>query len=188
MNQTKIVCIGDSLTEGYGVDKTQCWSHLLAEDLGIDIINAGISGDTTGGMLARFYQMVIRHQPNYVIVMGGTNDLWLNLPGNLIIANMLAMTRYARHHNIEAVIGVPTPFFAPEQSEEEHLFITEAEHSKRIDEYRKILKKFALNDGWQLIDFAKNMTSDLFLDDGLHPNVQGHKVMKENAKLMFNGQ
>lgn len=187
MNKGEIVCIGDSLTEGYGVDKTQCWCDLLAEELGIEIINSGISGDTTGGMLARFHEMVIRHQPGHVIIMGGTNDLWLNLPYNLIIANIMAMTRYARHHGIVPVIGVPTPFFfqSKTQREEDNLFIGEAEHSKRIGEYQKILKNFAQNDGWQCINFGAGFTPDLVLNDGLHPNKQGHILMKENASVMF---
>ncbi len=113
MGNTKIVCIGDSLTAGYGLEPNENWPFLLAKELKIEVINSGISGDTTSGMLARFKAMVIDHKPTHTIIMGGTNDLSLNLTDEQILSNILAMTRYARHHNIETIIGIPTPFFPP---------------------------------------------------------------------------
>jgi acyl-CoA thioesterase I len=55
----KIVCIGDSLTEGLGVDKQKSWPIILGELGKMVVINKGISGDTTSGMVSRFYQDVI---------------------------------------------------------------------------------------------------------------------------------
>jgi len=183
MNQKKIVCIGDSLTAGYGV-KTNCrWSNLLGNTLPIELINAGISGDTTAGMLARFYEMAIKHKPNYIIITGGTNDIWLNLTDNTIIGNILAMTRYAKHHNIIPIIGIPTPFFNQGHFTDESLFIDTPCLSKRIHSFQKTLKQFAIDDQQNCIDFALEMTPELFLKDGLHPNEKGHTVMTENAKL-----
>ncbi|MCG8484577.1 MAG: GDSL-type esterase/lipase family protein [Clostridia bacterium] len=71
----KIVCIGDSLTSGYGVKKSEAWTSIVEEKYGIEMINKGISGDTTTGMLARFYKDVVEHKPMYVMLMGGINDL-----------------------------------------------------------------------------------------------------------------
>ncbi|MHA1719447.1 MAG: GDSL-type esterase/lipase family protein, partial [Promethearchaeota archaeon] len=89
MNQTKLVCLGDSLTEGYDIDLNQRWSDLLKENFNFEIINSGISGDTTSGMLARFHQMVVIHKPSHVIIMGGTNDLSMNLGDEAILCNIL---------------------------------------------------------------------------------------------------
>lgn len=99
MDKGKVVCIGDSLTEGYGIQEHERWSNLVADQSEIEIINSGISGDTSAGMLSRFNKMVIKLNPTHVIITGGTNDLLLNIPDNQIIANILAMTRYARHPN-----------------------------------------------------------------------------------------
>lgn len=79
MEDISIACMGDSLTEGYLISEKSCWPSLLDKETGLKIINCGICGDTTGGMLARFYEMVIVPKPNYVIIMGGTNDIWYNL-------------------------------------------------------------------------------------------------------------
>lgn len=49
----KLICIGDSLTFGYGVRPSRRWTRLCAQETGWEIVNEGISGDTTGGMLVR---------------------------------------------------------------------------------------------------------------------------------------
>ena len=49
----KILCIGDSLTYGYGVSRGQRWTTLAAEKSGWTLTNHGVCGDTTGGMLVR---------------------------------------------------------------------------------------------------------------------------------------
>ncbi|MCH2229200.1 MAG: GDSL-type esterase/lipase family protein [Crocinitomicaceae bacterium] len=181
MNREKIVCIGDSLTAGYGIPTKHRWTDLLGNNLSIDIINSGISGDTTAGMLARFYQMAIQHKPNYIIITGGTNDISLNISNNHIISNILAMTRYAKHHDIIPIIGIPTPIFDPENSAIDPLLINGYNFSKRINVFQKTLKQFSKDDNQKIVDFTANMTSNLFLEDGIHPNKLGHKQMAKNA-------
>ena len=68
-----------------------------------------LGGDTSGGLLARFYPDVVRHTPDMVLIMGGTNDLWWDLDINLIQANIFAMTCQAEYHNIVPVVGLPLP-------------------------------------------------------------------------------
>ena len=186
MNRKKIVCIGDSLTAGYGVETYQRWSNLLSSALNIEVINSGISGDTTAGMLARLYESTIKHKPNYMIITGGTNDLAFNLPDNLIIANLLAMTRLAKHHDIIPIIGIPTPFFILGDVTDESPFIDASNLSKHTLSFQKTLRRFCLSDDQHFIDFSLHMHSALFLPDGLHPNEKGHVQMSENARLFFN--
>ena len=97
MGTLKIVCIGDSLTEAYGIPGTFGWTYLLSKQLPVQVINSGISGDTTAGMLARFQFMVIAHKPNFDIIMGGTNDLSLDVPDSLILSNIHSMACLAKH-------------------------------------------------------------------------------------------
>ena len=47
----KIVCLGDSLTYGFMVRRSKIWTKLSEDKTGFEIINEGISGDTSGGML-----------------------------------------------------------------------------------------------------------------------------------------
>lgn len=46
-------CLGDSLTFGLGVRRQDWWTSLAAQKLGVRVVNLGINGDTTAGMLVR---------------------------------------------------------------------------------------------------------------------------------------
>lgn len=181
----KIVCLGDSLTEGYDITKSSRWSDLLMSDLDVKIINSGIGGDTTAGMLARFHNMVVSYSPTHVIIMGGTNDIWMKVPNELTLSNIMAMTRHARHFNIVPIIGIPTSSYCEDEIVSD-IFIDSKILNVRVEEYRNMLIKFSEEDNQMYIDFSKNMTSEVYLGDGLHPNEEGQVIMKENAKVLIN--
>lgn len=185
IKRPKIVCMGDSLTEGYGISQADCWCSLLQKEMSLEMVNSGISGDTTGGMLARFQPMVIDHNPSHVIILGGTNDLWYGHPDAQIIANILAMTRHARHHEISAIIGIPTPFFDEMTPPDTGLFMDTTGYRERIEGFQERLRQFATKDGLPTIDFSIGMEPSLFMADGLHPNEAGHQVMAQQAKAVL---
>ncbi|RLD20687.1 MAG: hypothetical protein DRI69_05745 [Bacteroidetes bacterium] len=183
MEQLKIVCHGDSLTEGYDIDLTVRWTDLLQQQfVDAQIINSGISGDTTAGMLARFKPMVIDHEPTHVIIMGGTNDVAQRIPFDLIISNIHAMTRQARHFGITSIIGLPTPVFVQEDMSYNVELSLMQEFALQMIKYNARLKQFAEADDWTVIDFGKSMHMDAFLNDGVHPNEDGQIVMMHAAK------
>jgi len=187
MNHIKLVCLGDSLTEGYGIPQTARWSDLLLKDLEIEIINQGISGDTTGGMLARFQMDVLSEKPTHLIIMGGTNDLSFGLSPKLILSNYHSMLRQARRAGIQTIIGLPTVVFYDGFIDEENplLFTPLKELSEQIDAFRKQLILYAKDQDLPIIDFSKNMTPKQFLADGVHPNEAGNLTMMKNAKTVL---
>ena len=74
-----VLVIGDSLSAAYGMDMEQGWVHLLSEKLsdqspGATVINASISGDTTGGGAQRLPSLLEQHEPTIVIIELGGND------------------------------------------------------------------------------------------------------------------
>lgn len=77
----KILCLGDSFTEGYLVDKN--YTDYLKEK-GHEIINLGINGDRTSGMLERFKPITCDIQ----ITFGGTNDTFDRVSPDKIFANI----------------------------------------------------------------------------------------------------
>ena len=91
----KLICIGDSLTFGYGVRPSQRWTRLCAQETGWEIVNEGISGDTTGGMLVRLRALLedrdICVQRPLVLLMGGANDIFFSGTDTGARANMVAM-------------------------------------------------------------------------------------------------
>jgi lysophospholipase L1-like esterase len=69
-----VIAFGDSLTAGYGASAGEDYPTRVAAATGIAIINAGVSGDTTEGALARLDTDVLAHDPRIVIIGLGGND------------------------------------------------------------------------------------------------------------------
>ena len=180
LSQIRIACMGDSLTEGYGIDPTQCWPELLASATGIQVYNSGISGVTTAGMLARFKPMVIDLAPTHCIIMGGTNDVSHGLPIEIIISNIRAMTRHARHHGIQSIIGIPTPVLLDE-AVMGAMYPVMRTFAGELASFLDQLRQFAKEDGQPVINFGKGLVPEHFLPDGVHPNEAGHAQMAQNA-------
>ena len=100
----KIVALGDSFTSGYGTAKGKAWPEILAELSGNDVINKGIHGDTTGGMLARLSEDAVREKPRFLLIEGGFNDFLAGAPAGCVQANMMALVHQAYHNQMVPVI------------------------------------------------------------------------------------
>ena len=96
-----ILVVGDSISAGYGIQRDQGWVALLEARLATlqapcRVVNASISGDTTGGGLARLPRALEIHKPYLVIIELGGNDALRGYPIERIGANLDAMVRLAR--------------------------------------------------------------------------------------------
>lgn len=185
-----IVCHGDSLTQGADLEDAYRWPSLLSHALTVRVINSGIGGDTTGGCLARFYPDVMAHKPRIVLLMGGTNDLWWNLEISVIVANLFAMVSQARYHLATPLLGLPLPIDVKA--------VRQQDFAAPLGGYTRFCQKLAdLNDALRqaaieseigVLDFYQlffnadgKLRSELFLEDGLHPNGKGHHHMATYA-------
>ncbi len=74
-NEGPVIAFGDSLTEGVGAPAGQGYVDELEERLGIGVVNAGVSGDTTRDALARLEDDILSEDPSTVIVFLGGNDI-----------------------------------------------------------------------------------------------------------------
>ena len=172
----KLLCLGDSLTEGYDIPKSSRWTHLLRDQLKIEVINAGISGDTTAGMLARCERLLIEHKPSDLLILGGTNDLWFGHKDEMIMSNIHAIRRQARYHNIIPIVGIPTPSMSIND-----LNLVHENYSECIRSFQNALINYCNDDDQDIIDFSLKMKAEHFLDDGIHPNEEGQKIMMQNV-------
>ncbi|MCH7908925.1 MAG: arylesterase [Candidatus Hydrogenedentes bacterium] len=77
---SRIVCLGDSITKGYGATPGNDYPSILSSLLGIPVINAGVNGDTTAGALARLRRDVLDQDPWLVIIELSGNDLVRRIP------------------------------------------------------------------------------------------------------------
>ena len=77
---SRIVCLGDSITKGYGATPGNDYPSILSDLLGVPVINAGVNGDTTAGALARLRRDVLDQDPWLVIIELSGNDLVRRIP------------------------------------------------------------------------------------------------------------
>ena len=96
----RIVLMGNSITEG--------WTNFYPEYFeNKDLINRGISGQTTPQMLIRFKPDVIDLNPDIVVILAGINDIAENTgPSSIkmITDNITSMAKLAKSHNINVII------------------------------------------------------------------------------------
>jgi acyl-CoA thioesterase-1 len=110
-----LVVLGDSLSAAYGLPTERGWVALLEArlaDAGLAhrVVNASISGDTTGGGLTRLPQALKRHRPAVVIIELGANDGLRGIPVREIEANLKALVRLTREAGAKVLlVGVHLP-------------------------------------------------------------------------------
>jgi len=112
------VALGNSLTVGYIPFRIRNQPYMrflkeLADDflsesgkceeIEVSMINKGVNGDLTEGMLHRFQRDVIDFKPNYVIILGGTNDIGWGYSIQKIYNNLKTMYMKARENGIEPI-------------------------------------------------------------------------------------
>jgi lysophospholipase L1-like esterase len=189
-----MVCHGDSLTEGSDLNPNYTWPRLVENQVNVKVINSGIGGDTSGGLLARFSPDVLRHKPDMVLIMGGTNDLWWDLDINLIQANIFAITCQAEYHSIVPVVGLPLPLYMENIWQQKMMAPIGGWENcvQQLDRLVEALATSATESEITTLDFyhlfldAKGaVQGNYFLEDGLHPNKDGHLLMaSKTAELL----
>jgi len=181
----KIVCIGDSLTYGFGVKRSKTWINLAKNKLDMEIINEGVNGDTSGGMVARFNNEVIVQKPDVVFIMGGSNDLIAGADLGVVKANIMAMAHQALGKLIAPIIGIAPKMDLENISEEWASFTDFNKISIEQDKYSLWIKRFCKTFNIGYIDFYSEI--DKFIQsnnekihiDGLHLNEKGQEIMAE---------
>lgn len=186
----KIVFHGDSLTEGAEIERQHTWPVLVENRLRLEVVNSGIGGDTSGGLLGRFSYDVVRRKPDAVLVLCGTNDLWWGLDEKTVAANIFAMAFQAQHHDIAPVLGTPLPLHLESMVDTETAppAMGFEKFERDLAKLAEFIKISAENSEITCIDFYnlfldenKNTRKEYFLEDGLHPNRSGHRLMAEKT-------
>ncbi len=188
----KIVCIGDSLTFGYGVFKNECWLNLIKNNYNLDIVNKGVNGDTTAGMLSRSYVDVIQLKPTHVMIMAGCNDFMCGRKLDSVKNNLAELIKEALNYNIIPVIGIEPPI-EPTLAERKWSGDVDYNVVNNIEEtYRDWIISLCINLKINFVDFYKCFKEaleiknprDLYVD-GIHPTSLGHKLMSKYVIDVF---
>ena len=180
----KIVCIGDSLTYGYGVRRAHVWTRLIEDKYGVEVLNKGINGDSTGGMLSRFHRDVVDNKPSYVFIMGGANDMIMEVPLSVIRSNISTMVHQARGNRIIPIIGTQ-PLTEPEMAKAHWCNITDFKRvNKELGKLREWIIEFGNRFDIKVVDFYGELNKtineenkkEMYLD-GLHFTPKANEMM-----------
>jgi len=179
----KIVCVGDSLTAGYGVSKKANWVSFLKENLNHEVINKGVNGDTSFGVLTRSFQDIIALKPNICIVLIGTNDLLMNRSVENTLDNIKTLVKEMVENDILPVVAFP-PKILPSLAKEK--WCETIDYQKVNDnllKLRNLLLAFCSKNSYKAIDLYEAFSSisegnsyNYYLD-GVHLNTRGHEIM-----------
>jgi acyl-CoA thioesterase-1 len=105
-----IVAVGDSLTAGLGVAEDQAYPAQLARRLqaggyNYQVINAGVSGETSSGALSRIEWVISSLRPDIVILETGANDGLRGLDPDLLKTNLDRLVSTLTARNIQVIMA-----------------------------------------------------------------------------------
>ena len=165
-----ILTLGDSLSAGYGLNKgesfpAQLEKKLLDEGHDIRMINAGVSGDTTKGGLARL-NWALADKPDMVIVELGANDGLRGLDPALMQDNLDKILSQLKQRNIKVLLA---GMYAPPNFGEDY-----------GQKYNEVFPALAKRHNVTLYPFFLDGVAGipkLNLEDGIHPTKEGIAII-----------
>ena len=168
-----ILAIGDSITEGLGVEEESAYPAVLQKKLvgqgyAYKVINAGVSGETSSGARSRL-KWALTLKPDIVILVTGANDGLRGIATDLIKSNIDAIVKLLKQNGIIVVLGGMQMFqnLGQDYTEEfSNLYLQIA------DSHDIILIPFFLAD--------VGANPQLNQTDGIHPTAEGYRIIVEN--------
>ena len=182
--KTRVVCFGDSITAGKYPD------HLAELRPDLEIVNAGVGGNTTGQGLARIEADVLSRKPNVVLIMFGTNDSVLRAakayrtPLKTFGDNVEKMILACRAAGAEPVVATLLPIIsAPYYTRHPKEFYTpEGGLDAILARYRGATVEVAERHMITVVDMNTLIAGDEthLKPDGVHPNEAGEKAIAQH--------
>lgn len=174
-DRPKILAFGDSLTAGFGLAETESYPYLLQEKLrseGYDyeVINAGVSGDTTLGGLERIDWALEQNGIDVIVIELGANDLMRGVPPERIGTNLDKMITKAKAKGVKVLLCgmlAPPAMGAAYQRAFMNTF-PDLATKHQVAYVPFVLEGIAMN-------------RELNQADGIHPNPEGTRIMMENV-------
>ena len=162
-----ILVFGDSLSAAYGIRPEEGWVALLGQRLqsqgyGYQIVNASVSGETSGGGVERLPRALQLHHPALVILELGANDALRGLPLSTTQENLAAMVRLSQSAGAGVLlIGLKIPpNYGPRYTEQFASMFPAVAGQYHLPLVPFMLERVALDPQRMQVD-------------GLHPNAVG---------------
>lgn len=171
----RIVAFGDSLTAGFGLSEKESYPYLLQEKLKADgydyeVVNAGVSGETSLGGLERADWVLEQENVKILILELGANDLLRGLAPSKMKENLDKIIRKAKAKKIEVLLcGMLAPPTAGSDYQRDFMMA----FPDLADEHDVEFLPFLLEN----VAAKKELNQP----DGIHPNAEGEKIMTDNV-------
>ena len=177
-----ILFFGDSLTAGYGLTEEEAFPALIEKSLNqkgkkVRVINSGVSGETSSGGLTRI-DWVLRQPIDIFILELGANDGLRGVPLEETRKNLQAIVDKVKSKNKNVKIVVAGMMVPPNMGK------------AYAEGFRKIFPELAKKNNATLIPFIlEGVAGDEKLNqtDGIHPTVEGHKIVAKNVEKILVG-
>lgn len=173
-DQKTILVFGDSISAGYGMQADESWASLLAGKLmakayDYKVVNASVSGETTGGGVVRLESALKAHKPALLVLELGGNDGLRGYPIGRIRENLATMIKRSQAANIEVLlIGMVLP---PNYGRR-YTLAFENIYAGLAEEFDVELLPFLLD--------GIATSESLMQRDGIHPKAEAqHLLLKE---------
>lgn len=174
----RIVFLGTSLTEGLGLARpgVEAWPARIGEladsaGLAVEIVNAGLGGETSAGLLRRL-DWVMQGSPDIVVVETGANDGLRGLPVAQLEDNLGEVLGRLRTGHPDVRVAVVQMEAPPNMG------------ADYTDAFRTVYRRAAAEHGFVLLPFLLERVAgqaELNQADGIHPTAEGHWIMARHV-------
>lgn len=168
--------VGTSLTAGYGLEPEQAYPHLVQQKidsagLQFEVVNAGVSGETSSALLRRI-DWLLRQPFEVIVIETGANDGLRGIPVETMAANIQKIIDGVRLMRPQAKILLAQMEAPPNLG------------SAYTRSFRDVFPELARKNDVELLPFLLTGVAgvrSLNQSDGIHPNAQGARLVAENV-------
>ena len=167
----KVLALGDSLTAGLGAAPESSYPVVLSRLTGWNVVNAGVSGDTSAQGLQRLPALLAEHRPALLLLCLGANDLLRRLPESAVLDNLRSACQQTRATGAQVMlIAVPRPSLSAAftGSLTDHPL-----YALLADELKLPLQR----QGW-----AEVLADERLSSDQIHANAEGYAQLAQSVK------
>ena len=170
-----IIFYGNSLTAGYGLSPSQAFPAIIQRKidslgLGYQVVNAGVSGETSSGGKTRI-DWILRQQVDIFVLELGANDGLRGIPLSETRKNLQAIVDKVKEKNPDTKFLFAGMQIPPNMGE------------TYTTEFRNIYTELAEKNSMTLVPFLLEGVGgepELNQEDGIHPTAEGHRIVAEN--------
>lgn len=166
-SNTDIIAFGDSLTKGYGAVENEAYPARLSQMLGREVVNLGVSGNTSANGLARIDE-IKRYSPYMVLIEFSANDFFRRIPKEITEQNLKEIVRQVQEIGAIAVL-VDTGGAYP------------------MEAYTKIQKQIAKEYNTLFVPAIMDgiYNEKALKSDQIHPNSKGYEIVATKVKKVI---